>query len=104
MPFESDPVILSLLSAKIYRTALVSTAPEILLPVFISRHQIIWENVYVWKSFSSTLYYATDDLIKSEMGRRGGETKNGVKNCKACRLLKGNWVTFYWQTALHKMR
>lgn len=56
MPFESDPVILSLLSAKIYRAALVSTVPEILLPVFISRHQIIWENVYVWKSFSSTLY------------------------------------------------
>lgn len=59
MPFESDPVILSPLNAKIYRAALVSTAPEILLHVFISRHQIIWENqlkMYVWKSFSSTLY------------------------------------------------
>ena len=104
MPFESDPVILSLLSAKIYRTALVSTAPEILLPrIYFSAPDYLGKCICM-KAFQVPYITLPTTWLKAKWGGEGERQKTELRIAKHSRLLKGNWVTFYWQTALHKMR
>ena len=42
--------------------------------------------------------------LKAKWGGEKKKKKTELRIAKHSRLLKGNWVTFYWQTALHKMR